>query len=115
MDSNQEAQKAKVLEILKKKREINSVDLAKEMNLDHQQAVGLIKALETKEVVESEKKEMKEIILTDGGKDCLEKGAPDIQILKELKANGTQTKKDLTAKLGKSIMGFGFNLAVKSK
>ena len=52
MDSNQEAQKTKVLEILKKKGEINSVDLAKEMNLDHQQAVGLIKALETKEVVE---------------------------------------------------------------
>ena len=35
--------------------------------------------------------------------------------MKELKANGTQTKKDLTSKLGKSIMGFGFNLAMKSK
>ena len=115
MDSNQEAQKTKVLEILKKKGEINSVDLAKEMNLDHQQAVGLIKALETKEVVESEKKEVKEIVLTDGGKDCLEKGAPDIQLLKELKANGTQTKKDLLAKLGNHVMGFGFNLAMKSK
>ena len=115
MDSNQEAQKEKILEILKNKGEIDSLDLSKEMKLDHQQTIGLIKALEAKEVVDSEKKEVKEIILTDGGKNCLEKGAPDIQILKELKANGTQTKKALTDKLGKNIMGFGFNLAMKSK
>lgn len=35
--------------------------------------------------------------------------------MKELKSNGTQTKKSLTEKLGKSVMGFGFNLAMKSK
>ena len=35
--------------------------------------------------------------------------------LKELKQNGTQTKKNLIAKLGKSVMGFGFNLAMKAK
>ena len=56
------------------------------MKKDHQQVVGLIKALETKEVVECEKKENKAITLTDGGKNCLEKGSPDIQILKELKS-----------------------------
>ena len=85
------------------------------MKLNHQQAIGLIKALETKEIVVSEKKEAKRIVLTNDGKDCLEKGAPDIQILKELKANGTQTKKDLTAKLGKGVMGFGFSLAMRAK
>ena len=115
MESKQEAQKDQVLEIIKKKGEIDSQALAEEMKLDHQQVIGLIKALETKEIVESEKKEKKGIVLTPDGKNCLEKGAPDLQILKELKANGTQTKKDLTAKLGKTVMGFGFNLAMKSK
>ena len=115
MESKQEEQKNKILEIIKQKGEVDSQDLAEQMKLDHQQVIGLIKALEIKEIVESEKKENKGIVLTPGGKDCLEKGAPDIQILKELKANGTQKKKDLTAKLGNSIMGFGFNLAMKSK
>ena len=115
MESSQEAQKEKILEIIKEKGEIDSQDLANEMKLDHQQVIGLIKALETKEIVETEKKESKGIVLTDDGKNCLEKGAPDIQIMKELKSNGTQTKKSLTEKLGKSVMGFGFNLAMKSK
>ena len=115
MSSKQDLEKEEIIKILKQKGEINSEDLAKEMKKDHQQVVGLIKALETKEIIESEKKEVKAITLTDGGKDCLEKGSPDIQILKELKQNGAQTKKSLLDKLGKSIMGFGFNLAMKSK
>ena len=59
MESKQEAQKDQVLEIIKKKGEIDSQALAEEMKLDHQQVIGLIKALETKEIVESEKKEKK--------------------------------------------------------
>jgi phenylalanyl-tRNA synthetase alpha chain len=115
MDQNQESQKNRILEIIKKKGDIDSQALAEEMKLEHQLVVGLIKALETKEIVELEKKEKKGIILPNDGKNCLEKGAPDIQLLKELKANGSQTKKGLTEKLGKVIMGFGFNLAMKAK
>ena len=37
-----------------------------------------------------------------------------LPFLKELKQNGTQTKKALLSKLGKGIMGFGFNLAMKA-
>ena len=115
MSAKQEAEKEEIIKILKQKGEINSEDLAKEMNKDHQQIVGLIKALESKEVVECEKRENKKISLTEGGKNCLEKGSPDILILKELKQNGNQTKKELMNKLGKSVMGFGFNLAMKAK
>ena len=115
MSSKQEAEKEEIIKILKQKGEINSEDLAKEMKKDHQQIIGLIKALESKEVVETEKKETKKITLTEGGKNCIEKGSPDMQILKELKQNGTQTKKILLEKLGKGTMGFGFNLAIKAK
>ena len=59
MASKQDAEKEHIIKILKEKGEINSEDLAKEMKKDHQQIVGLIKALETKEVVETEKKETK--------------------------------------------------------
>ena len=115
MESNQEKQKDKILEIIKEKGEIDSLDLANQMKLEHQQLIGLIKSLEMKEIISTEKKEKKGIVLTNGGKNCLEKGAPDILILKELKLHGTQTKTELTEKLGKDVMGFGFNLAMKSK
>ena len=115
MESDQEAQKEQIISIIKEKGSIDSQELADKLKLNHQQTVGLIKALESKEVVISEKKEKKVIVLNNDGKDCLEKGAPDIQILKELKANGPQTKKDLMAKLGKDVMGFGFKLAMRSK
>ena len=115
MNSDQEKQKDKILEIIKEKGEIDSLDLADQMKLDHQKLIGLIKSLEIKEILSSEKKEKKAIVLTNDGKNCLEKGAPHIQILQELKLHGTQTKKELTEKLGKGCMGFGFSLAMKSK
>ena len=42
------------------KGEINNENLAKEMKKAHQQVFGLIKALETKEVFELEKKKSKQ-------------------------------------------------------
>ena len=51
MSSDKDSEKEEVLKILKEKGEITSEDLAKEMKKDHQQVVGLIKGLETKEIV----------------------------------------------------------------
>ena len=59
-------------------------------------------------MISSVKKEKKYIILTDAGKNCLEKGGPDFQILKEIKQNGAQSKKDLILKLGNNVMNYGF-------
>ena len=63
MSSKQDEEKKEIIKIIKEKGEINSEELAKIMKKDHQQVVGLIKALETKEVVECEKKENKAITL----------------------------------------------------
>ena len=115
METNIEDQKNKILEIVKLKGEIDTETLAKEMKLDHQYIIGLIKGLEIKEIIRTIKKEIKEIILTEDGKDCLDHGSPDIQILKELQNNGNQTKKDLISKLGKNVMNYGFNLAMRAK
>ena len=112
---SQEAQKNQILEIVKNKSEIDSIELSELLKMEHQQVVGLLNGLKSKEVLDLEKRESKGIVLTEDGKNCLEKGSPDFQILKELKANGSQTKKSLIEKLGKSIMGYGFSLAMKSK
>ena len=101
--------------MVKNKGEIDSIELSELLKMEHQQVVGLLNGLKSKEVLDLEKRESKGIVLTEDGKNCLEKGSPDFQILKELKANGSQTKKSLIEKLGKSIMGYGFSLAMKSK
>ena len=117
MDSKNANEKEKniILEILKDKGQINSKDLSEKLNIDHQRIIGIINALEIKEVIKTEPIEKSIIVLTDSGKNCLEKGAPDIQILRELKEKGDQTKTELASKLGKNIFSHGFNLAMKSK
>ena len=117
MDTKISSEKEKniILEILKDKGQINSKELSEELNIDHQRIIGIINALEIKEVIKTEPIEKSIIVLTDSGKNCLEKGAPDIQILKELKEKGDQTKEELSSKLGKNILSQGFNLAMKSK
>ncbi len=117
MDSKNTYEKEKnlILEILKQKGEINSQNLADELKIDHQHTIGIINALEIKEIVKTESKEKSCIILTDAGKNCLNKGAPDIQIFKELKEKGDLSKSELSTKLGKNVLSHGFNLAMKSK
>ena len=110
-----ENEKNLIISILKKTDEIDSQSLADQLKLDHQKVIGLINALEIKDVVKTEVKEKSYIALTDAGKNCLEKGSPDIQIFKELKEKGDLTKAQLSEKLGKNILSHGFNLAMKSK
>ena len=110
-----ENEKNFIIEILKSKDETDSLALANELKLDHQKIIGIINALEIKEVVKTEAKEKSHIVFTEAGKNCLEKGAPDIQIYKVLKEIGNLTKTELSTKLGKNIFSHGFNLAMKSK
>ena len=100
---DQEAIKNAILDIVGKKGEIDTEELAKELKVDRQVIVGACKSLEIKEIISLEQKEIKEIVLTEDGKNILEKGSPDLQLFKELKANGAQTKKALQDKLGKTI------------
>ncbi len=117
MDSkiSYEKEKNLIIDILKNKGEINSQNLAEELKIDHQRTIGIINALEVKGILKTVAQEKLCIIPTDAGNNCLEKGAPDIQILKELKEKGDLTKTDLSNKLGKNIFSHGFNLAMKSK
>ena len=113
--SSNEKEKNRIIEILKDKGEITTQKLSEELKIDHQIIIGIINALEIKEIVKTEPIEKSIILLTDAGKNCLEKGAPDIQIYKELKEKRDVTKNELSLKLGKSILSHGFNLAMKSK
>ena len=112
---DQDKLKDEIIAEVKEKGEVTTLDLSTKYKMDHQSIVGIIKGLEIKEIVESEKMESKSIVLTQGGKNCLEKGSPEIQILKELKANGPQTKKALIEKIGEKDFNQGFKMCMKSK
>ena len=112
---DQEAIKNAILDIVGKKGEIDTEELSKELKVDRQIIVGACKSLEIKEIIALEQKEIKEVVLTEDGRNILEKGSPDLQLFKELKANGAQTKKALQDKLGKTICDRGFSLGMKAK
>ena len=114
MDSQQEKIRQEILTKLSNTETLNSEDLAKEFKVDHQIIVGIIKSLEIKEIIAISKLEKKEISLIENGKNCIEKGSPNLQILKELKS-GPKTKKELNDLLGKEIFSHGFSMAMKSK
>ena len=112
---DQDKIKEEILSEITKKGEISTLDLSSQYKIDHQQIVGIVKALEIKEVVSLEKLETKNLALTPDGKICLDRGSPDIQILKELKLNGPQTKKALIEKIGDKYFNQGFKMCMKSK
>ena len=51
MDSQQEKIRQEILSKLSKTETLNSEDLSKEFNVDHQIIVGIIKSLEIKEII----------------------------------------------------------------
>jgi phenylalanyl-tRNA synthetase alpha chain len=86
---------------------ISTVDISKELNLEHQEVIGECKSLEMAEVIQLEKQESKFIQITQDGKDVLEKGSPELVLLDYLKScGGSSSKKELTEKFGKDHRGF---------
>lgn len=114
METNSQDHKGKILDVLKE-GEINSQALADKLGIQHQACIGLLIGMSAKDIVELVKVENKTITFTNDGNNCLEKGGPDVQVIKEIVANGPQTKKTLIEKLGKTIATAGFNMLLKSK
>ena len=86
---------------------ISTVDISKELGVDHQDLVGECKSLEMAEVVQLEKQELKFIQIAQAGKEVIEKGSPEICLLEYLNSlGGKSTKKELTEKFGKDHRGF---------
>lgn len=112
---DQDKLKEAVLEYIGKKGETDTEELVKEFKVERQVIVGICKSLDIKEIIALEQKEIKEVLLNKDAQNILEKGSPDIQLFKELKANGSQTKKSLQEKLGKNICDRGFSMGMKSK
>jgi phenylalanyl-tRNA synthetase alpha chain len=108
--------KERIINLLKQNPEaaLSTISLAKEFGVDHQEIVGETKSLEMGEVILLEKQEQKFIQLTNDGKDCLNKGSPEFELLSYLKANGGKsTKKEATEKFGKDHRGFSKAMQAK--
>ncbi|MCQ2821304.1 MAG: phenylalanine--tRNA ligase subunit alpha [archaeon] len=104
-----------ILAYIKTNPETSTEQISKELKLDHAVVVGACKSFEIKEIIKLTVYSVEQIVMTDLGKSVLEKGAPDIQLLKELKAKSPQKKTELQEKLTKPICDKGFSLAMKSK
>ena len=77
--------------------------------------MGVCKSLEIKEIIKLTLAQVTRIVLTSDGKNCLENGSPDYQLLKELFTTNPQKKSKLQEKLGKATCDRGFSMAMKSK
>ena len=60
---DQDKLKDEIIAEIKEKNEVTTLDLSKKHKMDHQSIVGIIKGLEIKEIVESEKMETKQHLL----------------------------------------------------
>jgi phenylalanyl-tRNA synthetase alpha chain len=101
---------------LKSGQNFSTLDLSAELRIPHQEAVGACKSLEMNEVIKLEKLEKKLIELTADGKDCLERGSPENQVIIFLsdQPNNTAKKELLSQKLG-PIGDRGFSILMKQK
>jgi phenylalanyl-tRNA synthetase alpha chain len=105
--------------ILQKLREtpnpiLSTIGLSREFSMDHQVVIGECRSLEIQEVITLEKQEERFIQLTSDGKDCLNKGSPENELLEFLKNNsGKSTKKEVNEKLGKDHRGFSRAMQMK--
>jgi phenylalanyl-tRNA synthetase alpha chain len=90
-----------------------SLDISKNLNLPHQEVVGECKSLEMAEVIVTELQEKKLIDITPDGKNCLEFGSPEYQLMKLLETCSI-AKKEIKGKL--PLVGDrGFAAAMKLK
>lgn len=116
MDTNKSDRiKTKIIEDLKNPevKNLYSLDISKNLNLTHQEVVGECKSLEMAEVIITELLEKKLIEITPDGKNCLEFGSPENQLMKLLETNSI-AKKEIKDKL--PLVGDrGFAAAMKLK
>ena len=115
-DNNQKDIKIKILLLIQNK-DYSSLDLSKEINLSHQETVGLLKSLEAAEKITLKETVFKQYSFTNEGIDVLDKGSPEIIYINYLKSNpnGEALKSQISNHLNKTVDTRGFSNAMKLK
>jgi phenylalanyl-tRNA synthetase alpha chain len=81
---------------------------------DHNELVGAIKSLEMDEYLLPTPFELKQLVLTDEGRDYAANGSPEARVYYYVKNSGSTTQDEITAQLGDvAKIGFGHSMKLK--
>lgn len=95
---------------------LNSLDVAKAMNIDHQKMVGLVKSLQSLAgLIEAEQKELKQLQLSAEGKSVLANGAHEWLVWKAVPENGIEQPALLKSLPDANVAKLGFAKAMSNK
>lgn len=104
-------------ELLRIVDEQNSVDsraLAEANKWDHDQLIGVMNSLISKEMLVGTKREATILHTTPEGDDAIARGSPEFQVFNAIPAEG-KTKDALIAALGKDLVNIGLQYCMKNK
>ncbi|BBG27403.1 phenylalanine--tRNA ligase subunit alpha [Sulfuracidifex tepidarius] len=99
----------KIVDYLSKEpsREVTSLEISKDLGMDHNSVLSLLELLKSKGIVNTETQEIDQVDLTEEGKLRREKGLPEDILINEV-LKGNQLKVDEI----KKIMGKDFSIAI---
>lgn len=95
----------KIVDYLSKepKRELTSLEISKDLGMDHNSVLSLLELLKSKGIVNSEIQEIDEVVLTEEGKLRREKGLPEDILINEILKGSTVKVDEVKERMGKDF------------
>ena len=95
---------------------INSVKLASEMKLDHQKVVGVVKSLQSMQLIEADQVESKRLELTAEGRQIVSNGSHEYLVWSVIPESAGLEQAELMKKISDPVVGkLGFTKAMTNK
>lgn len=92
----------------------NTLDIAAELSMEHQTLDAALKSLNVDDYIQLRKHEIREIKLTEEGRNAAENGTNEVQVAKMIPADAPLEKKVIEAKFGK-LAKVAINQGMKNK
>lgn len=95
---------------------LNSLEVARDMNVDHQKIVGVVKSLQTLEgLIDAQQKQSKQYQLTAEGKSILANGSHEWMVWKAVPQEGIEQAALIKSLPDASVAKLGFAKAMSNK
>merc|ERR1712137_260421 len=92
----------------------SSRDLCNSRGWDHEQFVGVLKSLVSREMVQENKTTSQSLTLTPEGQAAVDQGSPEYLVFSKVLPDGIP-KPELETAVGKSVLNIGFSYCMKNK
>lgn len=96
---------------------LSSISLSEEFKCDHEKIIGIIKSLESRDIIETKFVSDNMLSLTDEGKDYLMNGSPEFRLIRVIleQKNYTIKQNEAMNLLGASTFKIGFSKCLQKK